>query len=180
MGPNEGRRQSFWRLELKKLFISCLIYGAIFGFSNFTFAESVEIPSCGSAYAITIKSDKVFVRLRSREQQKNYSLQLPFHAGGGAIAASGKFFIIYGTPFVIDRRNPQASEFLVYEGFSKPKIIHKGKVGGGIFDAGFSQDEKYMVMDEKSGTLMFNLLTRTEKLLDDFAPGPPTQQCEAP
>jgi hypothetical protein len=148
---------------------------AFFLFSiNSVAGKHVDIASCENNYVITGTSNHL--TLRSRKDTTRSELTLTHEVEGGIIDSQGKFFAVYGLPNNIDKTFPQSTVISVFRDFKRPKLEFRRRFGYGIFGVSFSKDRAFLIIDERNGTIIFNLLTHKFTAVDDD--GPTKQTCD--
>ncbi|MCA8036889.1 hypothetical protein LGM46_28365 [Burkholderia arboris] len=87
---------------------------------------------------------------------------------GGVFSLDDYVLIIFGLPFAMDRRFPQVSYPSIYLIGRGVRAVGEGFMGGGVYDAEFSGDRKFIVINirfgvevmdvEKEGTHSFDVM----------------------
>ncbi|WP_155836893.1 hypothetical protein [Paraburkholderia mimosarum] len=97
---------------------------------------------------------------------------------GGVFSLDNSILVLFGLPKKIDSRYPQVIHLSVY--LVKPKIhlIESEVYGGGVYDAAFSDDQNFIVVDNQFGVDVINLKERKAQSFDaTYVPQFKTQQC---
>ena len=103
-------------------------------------------------------------------KKEKRSFKVGHSVDSGAIDEAKSLTIIYGTPKVIDAQYPQTNIISIFENIKHPKLRSRIMVGGGIYDASFSRDGKFGVVNYKYGTLLIDLKTYKSHLAKSAVP----------
>ncbi len=88
--------------------------------------------------------------------------------------------IVYGVPKKISRQYPQKTILSVYRIFPRPTVIMSEVYGGGVYDASFSDSQKFIVVDNQFGIDVLDVIREKSKSFDStYTPDFSIQKCES-
>jgi hypothetical protein len=155
--------------EREKVMLSKMARPLIFVISlivcNYCFAFPVDrsFSSCNGKYSI-VDAGSGSAFLVSNGNKK--LIHLDHSVDGGSIDKKHSLFIVYGTPRIIDAQYPQTTIVSVFKNINDPRRISRLTVGGGVYDASFSLDGKFAVVNYRFGTLIIDMHKNKSYLTD--------------
>ncbi|WP_157259214.1 hypothetical protein [Burkholderia ubonensis] len=99
---------------------------------------------------------------------------------GGVFSLDDSLMIVYGVPKKISRQYPQKTILSVYRIFPRPTVIMSEVYGGGVYDASFSDSQKFIVVDNQFGIDVLDVIREKSKSFDStYTPDFSIQKCES-
>lgn len=140
-------------------------------------ARAEVVTSCDGNYLAKINNRHEMVV--ERGGQRVGAMKIDHAIDGGVFSFDDSILIIFGLPNKIDVRSPQVTHLSVYS--IRPRIsLMEGEVyGGGVYDASFSSDQKFVVVNNQFGVDVLNIEKRKAQSFGaTYVPEFKTQQCE--
>jgi hypothetical protein len=139
----------------------------------FAYADDRAFSSCDKKYSIVdVGSGNAVLDGNGRRQL----FRVGHSADGGAIDQKHSLVIVYGTPKIIDPKYPQTVVISLFKNINHPRLRWRTTVGGGVYDAAFSLDGKFAVVNYKNGTLIIDI-DKNKSYMTDSEP-PKVIKCE--
>ncbi|MDR5800877.1 hypothetical protein [Caballeronia sp. LZ001] len=111
-------------------------------------------------------------------EKKIGSAHIDHAIDGGTFSLDDSILVLFGLPKKLDTHYPQVTHLSVY--LVKPEIhlIESAVYGGGVYDATFSEEQKFIVVRNQFGVDVINLKEpKAQSFEATYVPPFKTQQC---
>lgn len=136
------------------------------------------VSSCDRRYLAT---DVAHDRIEIKKDGKNVGSVNVGHAiQGGVFSLDGSMLVVFGVPKKLDVNYPQVTYLSVLLLKPKTRIIDNQVYGGSVYDAAFSVDKKYIVVNNQFGVDVIDLAEMRSHSFDiAYLPKFGIQKCRA-
>ncbi|WP_143037262.1 hypothetical protein [Paraburkholderia tuberum] len=139
-------------------------------------ACAAVVSSCDGNY---LAMDDVRGQVTIKHDGRNIGLAKIDHAiRGGVFSLDGSMLVVFGLPTKIDANYPQVTHLSIFSVKPKMQLIEREVYGGGVYDAAFSVDKNFIVVENQFGVDVINLRKKKAQSFDAaYIPQFKTQQC---
>ncbi|AJX14348.1 hypothetical protein [Burkholderia ubonensis] len=139
-------------------------------------AAEIEVKSCDNMFSAKSSHGSIVVE---RAGKVVGTAKIDHDIDGGVFSLDDSLMIVYGVPKKISRQYPQRTILSVYRIFPHPAVIMSEVYGGGVYDASFSDSQKFVVVDNQFGIDVLDVIHKKSKSFDSaYNPDFSTQKCE--
>jgi hypothetical protein len=137
-------------------------------FAGDAFSRSLDsISSCDHLFTISNVNN---YNIRLKSSKKVYEVYLGHDLNGGSIDPVASMFVVYGLPKNINLDNPQLMTVSVYTNLTRPIIVERINLAGGIYAASFSKDHRFIIINTRFGDVIFDIKRKKTTALSLAAP----------
>jgi hypothetical protein len=150
------------------------LIAAMFLWSASTMAEAV-VKSCDATFsAASNNHGSMIIENNGKITGK---VRLDHDIDGGVFSLDDSLLVVYGLPKRVSRKYPQATRLSVYKVSPRPTLVMNEMYGGGVYDALFSDNQKFVVVENQYGVDVLDLIRRKSKSFDSTYAPYSTQKC---
>ncbi|WP_413214506.1 hypothetical protein [Paraburkholderia kururiensis] len=134
------------------------------------------VSSCDGNYSAV---DNVRGQVMINHGERNIgSAKIDHTIRGGVFSLGNSILVAFGPPRKIDPNYPQVTHLSVFLVKPKFRLIEKEVYGGGVYDAAFSIDKNFVVVNNQFGVDIINIKKKRTQLFDAaHIPKFKTQHC---
>jgi patatin-like phospholipase/acyl hydrolase len=137
---------------------------------------AVTIKSCDTEISARIAAPGIMYLERSGRNIGKTSID--HNIDGGVFSSDGSLLIVFGIPNRVNREYPQVTHLSLYRLQPNPALLMREVYGGGVYDAEFSEGQRFVLVENQFGVDVLDFLKRKSKSFElMYSPPFLTQKC---
>jgi len=138
--------------------------------------SATTIKSCDTEFTAIIAIPGVMQLKRNEKEIRK--IPVDHNIDGGSFSSDDSLLVIFGTPIKINRNYPQVTHLSLYRLRPQPTLLMREVYGGGVYDARFSSDQRFVLVENQFGADVLDISRMKSKSFEPtYSPPFLTQKC---